>query len=111
MSSSKIVVIIASGDKETIEAGLMYGHNAKKKDWMEDVKIILFGPSERTVVKDEQISSKIKDIIPKVEIFACKACSDEYGVSTELEKIGVVVEYVGERQSNLIKDGYIPLVW
>jgi hypothetical protein len=89
----------------------MYGHNAKKKDWMEDVKIILFGPSERAVVRDEQISSKIKDMISQVEIFACKACSDEYGVSTELEKIGVVVEYVGERQSNLIKDGYIPLVW
>ena len=111
LSNSKIVVIIASGDKETIQAGLMYAYNAKKKGWMEDVKVIFFGPSEKQAVQDEQIVSKIKDSLSQVEIFACKAFSDKYNVSTELEKIGVVVEYVGERQSNLIKNGYVPLVW
>lgn len=109
--NSKIVVIIASGDKETIQAGLMYAYNAKKKGWMEDVKVIFFGPSEKLAIQDEQISNKIKEMLPQVEVFACKACSDDYDVSKELEELGVIVEYVGARQSDLIKDGYVPLVW
>ena len=89
----------------------MYAYNAKKKGWMEDVKVIFFGPSEKLAIQDEQISNKIEEMLPQVEVFACKACSDVYNVSKELEELGVIVEYVGARQSDLIKDGYIPLVW
>ncbi len=36
---------------------------------------------------------------------ACKACSDSYGVSEKLEKLGVNVKYMGEPFTAYIKKG------
>ena len=39
-----------------------------------------------------------------VKLRACKACSDAYGVSTNLEKLGVTVEYMGQPLTELLKN-------
>ena len=48
--SLKVLVIIATGEKEKALAGLMYAGNALKFGWLEDLKVVLFGPSERLIV-------------------------------------------------------------
>ena len=109
--SSKLLVIIATGEKEKALAGLMYARNALKRGWLEDVKVVFFGPSERLIAEDDQVADEVKDIALIGESFACKAISDREGVSEELEGLGVKVEYVGSIVSDLIKDGYLPMVW
>ena len=109
--SSKLLVIIATGDKEKALTGLMYARNALRRGWLTDVKIVFFGPSERLIVQDDQVADEVKDIALLGESFACKAISDREGLSEEVEKLGVKVEYVGSIISNLIKDGYLPMVW
>ena len=109
--SSKVLVIIATGEKEKALAGLMYASNALKFGWLEDLKVVLFGPSERLIVQDEQVWKEAKYISEMIGILACKAVSDEYDSSKELEKRGVKVEYVGGIISDFIKDGYVPMVW
>ncbi|MFQ6126016.1 MAG: hypothetical protein ACE5R6_15625 [Candidatus Heimdallarchaeota archaeon] len=42
--SSKLLWIIATGEKEKTFAGLMYARNTQKYNWLEDVKVF-FGPS------------------------------------------------------------------
>lgn len=108
---SKLLVIIATGEKEKALAGLMYARNAMKRGWMEDVKVVFFGPSERLIVQDEQVADEVKDLALIGESFACKAISDRENLSAEVEKLGVKVEYVGSIISNLIKEGYLPMVW
>jgi len=109
--SSKLLVIIATGEREKALTGLMYARNAMRQGWLEDVKIVFFGPSERLMVQDEQVAEEVKDLALAGETFACKAISDREGVSGEVERLGVKVEYVGSIISNLIKDGYLPMVW
>lgn len=109
--SSKLLVIIATGEKEKAMTGLMYAHNALKEGWLEDVKIVFFGPSERLIVQDEQVSNEVKAIAVVGEAFACKAILDREGFSGEMEKLGVKVKYVGSIISNFIKGGYLPMVW
>jgi hypothetical protein len=109
--SSKLLVIIATREKEKALTGLMYARNAMKRSWLEDVKVVFFGPSERLIVQDEQVADEVKDIALLGETFACKAISDMEGFSEEVEKLGVKVEYVGSVISNLIKEGYLPMVW
>ena len=109
--NSKLLVIIATGDKEKALTGLMYARNAMNRGWLADVKIVFFGPSERLIVQDEQVADEVKDIVLLGELFACKAISDREGLSEEVGKLGVKVEYVGSIISNLIKDGYLPMVW
>jgi len=108
---SKLLVIIATGEKQKALTGLMYARNALKQGWMDDVKIVFFGPSEQLIIEDEQVSKQVKDIAVVGESFACKAISDRKGFSGEMEKLGVKIDYVGPIISNFIKDGYLPMVW
>ena len=109
--NSKLLVIIATGEKEKALTGLMYARNTLKQGWLEDVKIVFFGPSEKLIVQDEQVANEVKNIAVMGESFACKAISDREGFSGEVEKLGVKVEYVGSVISNFIKNGYLPIVW
>ena len=43
---SKLLVMIATGDREKALAGLMYACNILKNRWLDDVKVVFFGPSE-----------------------------------------------------------------
>jgi hypothetical protein len=36
---------------------------------------------------------------------ACKACSDQYGISPILEKLGIEVKYMGQPLTEYIKSG------
>ena len=53
--SDKALVIISSGieAREKALTGIMYAVNAVKYKWLEDVRIIFFGPSERLILSDD----------------------------------------------------------
>ena len=108
---SKLLVIIATGDREKALAGLMYACNVLKNKWLDDAKVVFFGPSEKLAILDDEIVRFIKDITAMGDCFACKAISDKEGLSERLEEAGVKVEYVGTIVSNAIKEGYLPMVW
>ena len=52
-----------------------------------------------------------EEVVAVTDCFACKAISDEKGVSENLAEIGVKIEYVGNIISDSIKEGYVPMVW
>jgi len=54
--TTKVVIILATGEKEKAIAGILYAKNAQKNKWLEDVKVIFFGPFESLVCDDEEIS-------------------------------------------------------
>ena len=109
--SSKLLVIVATGDREKAQTALMYVNNAMKRGWLDDIKVVYFGPSEKLVVEDPVISDQAREIAEAGGSIACKYISDRDGVSEKMEKLGVQVEYVGNIISDLIKDGYTPMVW
>ena len=109
--STKLLVIVATSDREKAQTALMYANNAMKRGWFDDIKVVYFGPSEKLVVEDPIISDQAREIAEAGGSIACKYISDRDGVSEKFEKLGVQVEYVGSIISDLIKDGYIPMVW
>ena len=109
--SSKIVVIITSSDKEVIQTALIYARNTLKFNWLDDVKTILFGPAEQVIANDPELAQEMKEICSTGEAIACKFISDNEGTSTTLAKLGVQIKYVGTIIADLIKDGYVPMVW
>lgn len=108
---SKLLVVVATSNKEKALAALMYTGNAIRHSWMDDVKVVFFGPSERLMVEDEEASARAREISKAGGSFACKAISDREEISGDIEDLGVRVEYVGTIISDFIKDGYIPMVW
>ena len=109
--SNKVVIIISTAEKEKALTGLMYGTNALKKNWLEDVKIILFGPIEKAITEDSELQEAIKKYQEFQSPVACKLISDNEGISNNLESLGYQLDYVGTTISDYIKDGYIPMVF
>ena len=109
--SSKLLVIIATGENEKALTGLMYASRTLSEGWMDKVKVIFFGPSERLLVEDKQIAKAAKEMSHVEKPIACKFISDRAGISEKIEDCGVKVDYVGTIISELIKDGYVPMVF
>ncbi len=111
--ANKVFVVVTSRDKEaSAGVGLRYAFNAATKPWMDEVKIIVFGPAEELAAYDTEVQLKLKDCMKAgIEVLFCKACSDEYGITGMLEEAGFKVIYVGSVISQLLKDGWDSLTF
>ena len=45
------------------------------------------------------------------EVTACKFIAERDGTTGKIETLGVTVDFVGKMISDLVKDGYVPMVW
>ena len=109
--SSKLVIVIATGEKGKALTGLMYAKNALKNKWLDDVKVVFFGPVEKLMSEDVEVANAAIEVASMGEAYACKAISDRQEISDKIGKMGVRLEYVGSIISNYIKAGYLPMVW
>lgn len=107
-SNRRLAVIWSSGDPDVAHrVCLMYTHNAKKRGWFEEVQLIVWGPSARLLAGDKDLQSKIQSMKAEgVDLLACKACTDSYGVSETLEEIGVEVKTMGVPLTTLLKEDW-----
>jgi hypothetical protein len=116
--SGNVVIMIQSGDPELIFYALLYADRAIKNQWMDNVKIVLWGPAEKTIAGLSPDSEQMK-LIKSIQstpgkhnrIWCCKACSDRYGVTDKMEKLGFEVFHVGNATSYLLKLGYRMWNW
>ena len=104
----KLFVLWSSGDREVAtKMVFMYTLNAKRRGWWNDISLIVWGPSAKLVSEDKELQVKIKEMKDAgVELMACKACSDSYGVSDTLEELGIDVKYMGEPLTQLLKEDH-----
>jgi hypothetical protein len=111
--ATKLLVILTSGDREVaLEVGLVYPLNAMKHRWMDEVKLIIFGPSEKIAAHDMEVRGRIDELQKAgIEVMACKWCADRMKVTAALEDAGIKVVYVGQIISQLLKDGWASLTF
>jgi hypothetical protein len=102
-----LIVLWSSGDREVAtKMVFMYTLNAKRKGWWREVTLIVWGPSATLLTQDSELQDRIGEMREAgVALMACKACTDSYGVSEELEKLGVEVQYIGVPFTQAVKDG------
>ncbi|HZK83157.1 MAG TPA: DsrE family protein [Desulfosporosinus sp.] len=103
---NKLIVVWTNGDREVaIRMAFMYTLNSKIKEWWNEVSLIVWGPSAKLLAEDttlQEYVEKMKDA--GVELLACKACADSYGVSEVLENMGIIVKYTGLVLTDSLKD-------
>jgi len=105
----RLVVVWTSGDPEVaLGMVLMYTYNAKKQGWWKDVTLVVWGPSQRLVVENEEIKAYIKKIKEAgITVEACKACADELEVTDGLTACSVDVKYMGTPLTRYIKNAHV----
>jgi hypothetical protein len=109
--SSKVMVIISTAEKAKALTGIMYAVNAQKNKWIDDIKVIFFGPFENLLCEDEEVVKAASNLLEYETPIACKFLSDRDGISDKLKDLGVNVDYVGTIISGFIAEGYVPMVF
>jgi len=111
--ATKVLVVLSSGDREVaLEVGLVYPLNAAKNKWMDEVRVIIFGPAEKVAAYSQEVQERLKELQEAgVEIMACKWCADRMNITGILEEAGIKVVYVGSIISQLLKDGWASLTF
>ena len=106
-NSEKLVIMWTSGDRDVaIKMVFMYTFNAQKRKWWDDITLIVWGPSAKLITEDKELQGYLKEIMDSgTKVIACKGCSDQYGVSEDLENLGIRVAYIGKEFTDYIKEG------
>ncbi len=106
-NTDKLVVLWTSSDREVaLKMVFMYTQNSKLRGWWKDVTLIVWGPSSKLLSEDNELQMYVQSIKGVgVEVVACKACADEYGITADLEALNIEVKYMGEPLTAYLKEG------
>jgi len=100
---SKVLIWLASGERSKLMPGVLWGTNAKRHGWVDEVRVVVFGDSEQTVMKDDELFNLVQEI--EGTMF-CRHVAESQGTLEQLEQKGAKVEYVGEPIAKAIADGF-----
>jgi len=111
--SDSLVVIWSSGDREVAKKMVfMYTKNSRIKDWWGKVRLVVWGPSAQLLATDLELQEELEDLkAVGVELLACKACTDLYGVTDKIEALGIQVIYMGAPLTEMLKTGWTCLTF
>ena len=103
----ELVVLWASGDREVaLKMAFMYALNSKRFKWgWKNVTLVVWGPSSKLLSADTELQaylSRLKEV--GVKLLACKKCSDMYGVSDALRRLGLEVKYMGKPLTDYLRN-------
>lgn len=100
-----LAIVWTSGDPDVAHRmALMYANGAKSREWFSNVRLVIWGPSQRLVVGDKDVQAYISRLQKSgVVVEACLACADSYGIADNLRSLGLEVKYMGEPLSEFLK--------
>ena len=103
---SELNVLWTTGDPITSETMIMlYTINAKKRNWYQNVNIIIWGASAKLVAENSKIQELVKEALSNgVKIEACLHCANQLNVTEKLRELGVELDFMGLQLSNIIKE-------
>ena len=102
---SRLAVLWTSGDPEVAtKVAFMYTLSAKSQGWFDEVTLIIWGPSSKLLSENAELQVEVAAMATAgVEVVACKACADSYGVSEVLEGMGIEVKFMGQPLTEMLK--------
>ena len=103
----KLVTIWTSDDPYVAErVALMYTHAAKTAGWFKEVTLLIWGPSAKLISENTKLQERVR-VMQKdgVVVEACVACTNAYGVTDDLRKLGYDVKGMGKPLTDYLKSG------
>ncbi|MHA1674138.1 MAG: hypothetical protein ACTSYI_10980 [Promethearchaeota archaeon] len=105
----KLIIIVSDADPRILtDVAFTYARNAIRQQWMNEILLVLWGPSQTTVVGTLELKAAVMDLIEMegIQVVASQQCAEDYRVDDKLEKLGISLISVGEKISELLKEGW-----
>ncbi|MGB3210221.1 MAG: hypothetical protein WBB19_05905 [Desulforhopalus sp.] len=103
--SDELYILWTNADLITSEKMVcMYGHNAIKNGWWGEVTIIIWGAPAQLVAENKDLQIQLQEMLKDgVHISACKACTEQLGVTEMIKALGIEVKYWGQPLTEILK--------
>ena len=113
IKTERLMVLWTSDNRDVaLKMVFMYTTYAQTKAWWNDIRFIVWGPSAKLLANDSELQDGIAKMKEAgVELLACKACSDSYGVSEALAGLGIDVKYMGKPMTDMLQSGWTSLTF
>ncbi|MFZ5966210.1 MAG: DsrE family protein [Bacillota bacterium] len=105
MNQQNLFILWTNADEITFEKMIfMYSVNSLVYGWWDHITVIIWGAPTKLASENEKVRELIQMMMEKgVHVSACKKCSDELGVTKELEDLGIEVKYWGQGLTEILK--------
>jgi hypothetical protein len=103
-------VLWTTGEKDVaIRMVFQYLMNAKANGWWDEINLVIWGPSAKLTSEDEEIQDEIQMCLDSgMTVQACKACTDSYGITKKIMRLGINVRMMGESFTEYLRgDGKV----
>ena len=101
----QLLVIWTSGDRDVaLKMTFMYTYYTKKM-W-DRTQLLVWGSSAKLLAEDTELQEyigRMKEV--GVELTACIACADMYGVTDKLKELGIDVKGMGRPLTEMLQSG------
>ena len=107
-ASDSLLVIWSTADREVALCNVfMYTYNSSAQGWWENVCLLIWGPSGKLLVEDQELQGRVKEMLDSgIEVIACVGCAKSYGIVDQLKAIGVDVIPAGQPLTNMLKSDW-----
>ena len=104
--ANKLLIVWSSGEREVAtKLILLYGSVMLERKYWDEATIMLWGPSAKLLANDAELQERVKNVQKTgVKFNACVVCSDDYGVSKELEALGIELIHTGEMLTEALQE-------
>lgn len=112
-AGDSLVMVWSSADPEVARKMVfMYTKNSRLRGWWDRVRLVAWGPAARLIASDTELQEELQELkVAGVELLACRACADLYGVADRLEALGFEVKFMGQPLTDMLKGGWTCLTF
>lgn len=105
---TKVLIWLASGDRSKLMPGVLWGVNAKRFGWVDEVRFVVFGEAEGLLMNDDELFAMVQEV--EGALF-CRHVAEEAGTVEQLETKGAELVYVGKPIADAIREGFTLLTF
>jgi hypothetical protein len=102
---NKLLIVWSTAEIEVAKKMvLLYSSVMLPRGYWDEANLMIWGPSAKLLSENDELQEMLENIKQTgVKLSCCVVCSDEYGVTEQLEAMGVEAIHTGELLTEALK--------
>lgn len=107
MQMKKLVILWTSVSEDNFFNMIVpFALSSQREEWFREVVVVIWGASAQTIAMTPAIKTELGIFINEgIKVKCCLQCADKYGVTNDLEKLGVSIVKMSPIFKNYLLDG------
>ena len=104
----KLLIVWSSGEIEVAKKMvLLYSSVILPRAYWDEAHLMIWGPSAKLLAENDELKEMLIQVKETgVKLSCCIVCSDDYGVTEELQSMGVEAIHTGELMTEALKSDW-----